>query len=93
MQFSRNGVSSICDDDEAYFDDGQFVLQMDAQRIHHLLHEALKAAPAFYDTELFKEILGIHGGNHNSGTCCDTNYQSNGNTVICPKCGDKVSLT
>lgn len=93
MHFDKDGSSLVNDEDCEYLDDGRFVYNVDAQRIHHLLHKAIKQAPDFYNTGLFKELLTIHSMKDNYGVCCRTTFVSNQKTCVCNKCGNIVRLT
>jgi len=93
MQFYRDGSSSITDEDEEYEDNGRLELSVDSEYIHQLMHDALKLAPALYDTELFNLLSSVQCGEENIGICCDIEFRSNSKVVICPKCGQIVHLT
>ena len=93
MYIKKTGYNSIDDDDVEYLNSGRFVLSVDAERIHHLLVNAIISCPDFFDTELFKEILSIHSHKENYGDCCNIRYVSNNKATVCNSCGNIVRLT
>jgi hypothetical protein len=99
MEITREGVTTISDDDEQYLprisgpDTGRFVLNCSSHQIQAELLDAIKKVPGFYDTELCKTLMSIHCGHENYGHCSGVEFRSNGTRAICNRCGNDVHLT
>ena len=96
MQFNALGGCSINDEDEYFCEDGRVILVLNE---HQFIHSMKELAKIWDDgnkmsgqmLEIYKLLKESYESNY--AICCGITFKSIRKKVICPSCGQIVSLT